>query len=142
MRKSFNCLGLFLALFSFVLIFHSLNLVSINDPEIEQPALAKKRGLLVFIDDSEHFGSNLVVTDRVFNALQDKFGPIVVSTVIIKTIFDQDNQNKEYYKKINFNQQEWIIRIINSAFALFIPRSYLERHGIDYYPSETGQSDQ
>ena len=105
-----------------------------------EEAISKKRGLLIFLDDSEKkevgaVGGTLSV------ALEQEVGPIIVSSFLFNNISNKetlrrvvDDQNEKSYLRKDievFRADRWIVKKINDLLNLLIPVSYLNSLNID-----------
>lgn len=131
-----------------------------SNPTNDSIAITNNKTMLLFINDdeikdAENIGS---VSEQVIVSLYQQAGPFIVSTALIKNIFQPTskshlaafNLEKNFYtftkntklysiqSALNFDsstnkwsqESNWIIKEITGGFLLFIPTSYLKSLGI------------
>jgi len=122
----------------------------------------KSNGLLIFLDDSEGFGSSLSVSRGVLEAIYQEV-PFVASASLLYNIcnfkaeaidqreilhrynaqklFDQDNEET---KNTVFSAAavptrlvaDWVVKEINKQFYLLLPKKYLQQRGISLHDAQ------
>lgn len=89
--------------------------------------LDKKKGLLIFLDDSERdkFGA---VSDALLTALYQKAGPIIVSTSLFYNVLKKRKEIalSNVTSRIAFQSEQWVIKKINESLNLLIPYEILK----------------
>lgn len=87
---------------------------------------AVPRGLFILLDDSEQSGiePDAAVTGDLLALLAQQAGPIVVSGSLLANIFSdkQASKNAKYLQALDFNAGRWVIKHINDALFLLVPK--------------------
>jgi hypothetical protein len=102
---------------------------------LSQEELAKKKGLLIFLDDSEKDKGGFV-NSNLLTALYQEACPIVASTSLMYALLGQGAKNSWCNKAAQvweniIDPHRWIIKKINNLVCLLIPVSYLDSLHID-----------
>src|SRR5260221_13684396 len=123
--------------------------------QLPQEGLDKKKGLLIFLDDSEK--EFKAVSYALLIALYQEASTIITSTSLLYTLFENNMQDinksitdemvkeskpedlKEIRKKrgdirrskVAFQPDRWIIKKINNSLNLLLPLSYLKSLNIE-----------
>jgi hypothetical protein len=99
--------------------------------QTSQDDVDKKKGLLIFLDDSEkEFGA---VSYKFLTALYQKVGPIIVSTSLLYNVLKKREEwaLSNLKSRIAFQPEQWVIKRINESLSLLIPKTYLDDLKID-----------
>jgi hypothetical protein len=112
--------------------------------------LSKKRGLLIFLDEKER-DSRGAIGGALETALYQEAGPIIVSTSLLCTLFDERIKNQKSNEvlvdevtqigfknpsweqndrivcsRVSFQPERWVIKKISESLILLLPKGYLE----------------